>query len=326
MIITHKLEMDLICRTAMPRIDVVQGDSNTRAVELALLSNGEVWEIPAGVQVRMRYCKSDGTKGLYDTLPDGTKAWTAEGNVLTVTLAPQMLTAGGPVLAQAELAKGGCIAATFTFQVNVEPNPAEGVLQSEEYTNMLQWMEGELEKLLIQAKESGEFDGPQGPQGVPGEQGPSVYEFAVAAGYTGTEAEFGQLLISGYLPIGGGTMSGSIAMNGNRITGLAAPTDLTDAVTKNYVDQKRRVFTTTLTVSNWSGTGPFTQKILISGAVASDRPHVGTVYSGDAAADRIMMAEAAKVSYAKMEAGGIVFTCLDEKPAADISIQMEVLR
>lgn len=326
MIITHKLEMDLVSRAAMPRIDVVQGDSNTRRLELALLCGGKVWPVPAGVRVRMRYCKSDGTKGLYDTLPDGTAAWNAEGNVLTVVLAPQMLTAAGPALVQAELTKGDCVAATFAFQVNVEPNPAEGALQSEDYVNMVQWMEGELEKLLIQAKESGEFAGPQGPQGVPGKAGPSAYEFAVSAGYTGTEAEFGKLLITRCLPLAGGSMGGNITMNGNKVTGLAAPASSSDAATKNYVDQRRRVYTATLTAGNWKGTGPYTQTVVISDILSNDRPHIGPVYSGNMSVDLAMKAAAALISYAKAEAGAIVFTCLTGKPTADIAVQMEVLR
>lgn len=326
MIMIHKLETDLVKRGAMPRIDVVQGDANSRLLEMTMLSNGEAWQIPEKVRVRMRYCKSDGTKGLYDTLPDGSAAWTVEGNILSVFLAPQMLTAEGLVLAQAELTEGDCVVATFAFQVNVEPNPAEGALTSEDYVNMVQWMEGELEKLLTQAKESGEFDGEPGPQGVPGEAGPSAYEFAVDAGYTGTEEEFGQMLITRYLPLAGGTMGGSIAMNGNRITGLGAPVSTADAATKNYVDQKRRVYTATLTTANWSGTGPYAQTVVISGILASDRPHIGPVYSGNAAADLNMKAAASLISYAKAEAGAIVFTCLTGKPTVNISVQMEVLR
>ncbi|WP_408098956.1 tail fiber domain-containing protein [Peredibacter sp. HCB2-198] len=40
------------------------------------------------------------------------------------------------------------------------------------------------------------------------------------------------------LPLGGGTMSGAIAMGNNQITGLAAPALGTDAATKDYVDTK----------------------------------------------------------------------------------------
>nr|MBQ8244993.1 BppU family phage baseplate upper protein [Oscillospiraceae bacterium] len=326
MIITHKLEMDLVNRKGMPRIDVVQGDCNARVLELTLLCDGRAWQIPEGTRVRIRYCKGDGTKGLYDTLPEGTAAWSAQGNILTLVLAPQMLTAAGPVLAQAELTKGECIAATFAVQVNVEPDPAQGVLASEDYVSMVQWMEGELEKMLAEAKASGEFNGAPGPQGAPGEAGPSAYDFAVAAGYTGTEEEFGQMLIIQCLPLTGGTMAGSLAMSGNRLTGLPYPYTTTDAVPKNYVDQKRRVYTVTLTPERWDGAGPYTQTVLISGMLASDRPHVGPVYSGDLAADIAMQAEAAKISYAKAESNELIFTCLKEKPEKDVSVQMEVLR
>ena len=43
-------------------------------------------------------------------------------------------------------------------------------------------------------------------------------------------------LINGALPKSGGTMSGNIAMGGNAITGLAAPSSNTDAATKKYAD------------------------------------------------------------------------------------------
>jgi hypothetical protein len=42
--------------------------------------------------------------------------------------------------------------------------------------------------------------------------------------------------IASRLALAGGTMSGAIAMGGNKITGLGAPTTGTDAVTKSYVD------------------------------------------------------------------------------------------
>lgn len=323
MIIEHKLQMDLTCRGMIPKIDAVQGDCNTRTVELALQSSGMDWEIPEGTRVRLRYCKNDGTKGLYDTLPDGTAAWKTEGNRLTVTLAPQMLTAAGPVLAQAELTNGSAVAATFAFQVNVEPDPSDGALCSEDYVSMVRWMEGQMDKLLEKASESGYFTGEQGPRGEPG---PSVYDFALNAGFEGTEDEFGQMLIVKGLPQAGGTMGGNIAMEGNRITDLATPVSGADAATKNYVDKKRSVYTGVLTAAKWSGTGPFTQLLTISGIQDGDRPHIGLVFSGEIGADLAMQKEAGKITYAKAQTDGILFTCLKQKPQSNISVQMEVLR
>lgn len=50
-----------------------------------------------------------------------------------------------------------------------------------------------IDTALAQAKESGAFDGPQGE---PGTDGKSAYEYAVDGGYTGTEEEFAEKLAS----------------------------------------------------------------------------------------------------------------------------------
>ena len=94
MVITHKMTIDLARQERHAPIDTVQDDCG-RALALKLYANGIPWKIPAGVCALVRYRKPDGTKGEYDTLPDGSCAWSAEENLLTVALAPQVLSAVG---------------------------------------------------------------------------------------------------------------------------------------------------------------------------------------------------------------------------------------
>ena len=159
MIITHKVKMDLMQREVTPRVDVVQGDVCTRVLELALFSGGKEWVVPEGVSIAVRYGKPDKTKGYYDTMPDGTSAWSAWDNHIAVMLAPQMLTVDGAVMAQVEMILDSKLLASFTIQVYVNANPAIGVIKSTNYVNWLQWMKEELDthlKALTDAFEKSE--------------------------------------------------------------------------------------------------------------------------------------------------------------------------
>lgn len=320
MIITHKLEMDLLNREPLQQICAVQGDSNTRVLELSLLSGGAAWTVPEDAAVWMRYCKSDGTKGIYDTLPDGSTAWSIEANKITVTLAPQMLTVPGLVQAQAELVRGISTLATFTIPICVERNPAAGVLKSEEYINMLQWMESELDRLLLQAKESGEFTGPSG------EDGAGVFEYAQEAGFVGTEDEFAEMLITPCLPLAGGTMAGAVNMGGQALSGLITPTADKDAATKAYVDQKRYTTTVVLQASAWTEEAPYTQTAMLGVLRYSDWPRVEPVYTGVFATDMQIRAAYNAVSYTIATDKGLYAVCLDSKPETDLTLFVEILR
>lgn len=145
----------------------------------------------------------------------------------------------------------------------------------------------------------------------------------------------------GLLDRSGGTMSGNIAMGGNRVTGLGTPTDDGDAAPKSYVDAAKtdavaaaktytdgRRFTATATLSTtWSGSAaPYTQTVTVSGILASDTPHVAPVYSATLATALAQKEAWAKVSNAESAAGGIKFTCFEEKPTTAIPIQIEVMR
>lgn len=139
MIITHKLTLDLGHCAAAPRIDAVQDDRYTRNVELTLLNEGSPWTIPTDAGVSIAYRKADNTGGQYDTLPDGAAAWSAAGNVLTLALAPQVLTAAGMVTVAVRVALGDQEISTHRFLIHVHPNVAAGLFQSEDYVNLQQW-------------------------------------------------------------------------------------------------------------------------------------------------------------------------------------------
>ena len=87
----------------------------------------------------------------------------------------------------------------------------------------------------------------------------------------------------------------------------------------------RQTYTATLG-TGWTGSGPYTQAVAVSGILASDMPHITPVYSTDNA-----MAIAQKeawncVSKGEATANAVVFTCFEERPQAEIPIQIEVIR
>lgn len=129
------------------------------------------------------------------------------------------------------------------------------------------------------------------------------------------------------LPRAGGTMTGNIDLGGNALTNVKAPAAATDAATKGYVDGKRHTFTATLGTA-WTGSGPYTQTVAVSGILASDTPHVTQYYLGSqSVADVIAQDESwAAVSTAYAVDGGICFGCWEDKPTVDIYIQIEVIR
>lgn len=170
--VTTKITVDLTRPNMGQRVNAVQGDGNTRSVEITLLSGGVAWTPPDGVEAAVAYYQISGMKGLYNKLADGTAAISIIGNVATVILAPQMLTASGTVRASlvfndAQLNQ----LTTFPFTVSVASSPAAGAQKTEDYIR-LQWLEDKLDEYLRKVADSGAFDGAPGPQGETGPQGP----------------------------------------------------------------------------------------------------------------------------------------------------------
>ena len=126
MIITHKIKADLIAPGPKAVINAVQTDTYCRKIEITVTAGGQTVEFPEGVSVRGSYRKADGTRGIYDTMPDGTAAGSGAGNVVTLSLAPQVLTAAGVAELAVQFISGETLLNVFPVQVNVAPLPGFG--------------------------------------------------------------------------------------------------------------------------------------------------------------------------------------------------------
>lgn len=144
MIITHRLKMNLGEGEILQRLELPMGDTNSRKIELYLYANQALWIVPTDATVVIRYKKPDGTVGEYDTLPDGTAAWSASSNLLTLALAPQVLTTAGTVILYASLYQEEAMLQTFAIEILVKAPFENGrisrAVASEDYfrvTNVL---------------------------------------------------------------------------------------------------------------------------------------------------------------------------------------------
>ena len=137
-------------------------------------------------------------------------------------------------------------------------------------------------------------------------------------------------VLKSYLQKSGEAMTGSIDMGGNSIGNLGTPENDSDAATKAYVDGRHKTFTATLS-KQWTGSGPYTQSVSISGILASDMPHITPNYrSASSDTDEIVRTRIdqwASISYAESFDGGIKFVCMDD-PSFDynLEIKIEVIR
>ena len=134
----------------------------------------------------------------------------------------------------------------------------------------------------------------------------------------------------GLLDRTGGTMTGDIAMSGNKVTGLGAPSDNADAANKSYVDTalnnaKTVAKTATLTVAGWSGNAaPYTQSVTISDLTDTKRAMAYPVYGSNTDANIALKEACGMVSFASRSGNKMTFTCLEDKPTVNIPITVEV--
>lgn len=126
------------------------------------------------------------------------------------------------------------------------------------------------------------------------------------------------------------TAEAALARSGGDMTGpmtVLAPVTDTNPATKKYVDaviaDSHMSAKITLPASGWSSEAPYTQTVAVEGILATDQPHYGVVYSANWEAEKEAFALVDELDTAD---GSVTFTCFEEKPEADLTIQMEVNR
>lgn len=134
MIVTHTIKSDLITPDSRPqKLDMMQHDSGSRAVAVALTAGGEAFVPPVGTAAVVRFCRPDGTGGVYSTLPNGSDACAINGSTVTAVMAPQVLSSPGAVAVSICLTCGEAVLGSFAFTLCVHPNPAADAGNAESY-------------------------------------------------------------------------------------------------------------------------------------------------------------------------------------------------
>ena len=126
MYINHKIHMNLLESETIPTLEMVQYDQLSRKVELALYCGEEPFLIPGDCGVMIHYLRGDGTSGAYDAMPDGTSAWQIKENLLTLNIAPELLSAEGNAAISARLIQGIRTLNTFAFLIQVHKGMPAG--------------------------------------------------------------------------------------------------------------------------------------------------------------------------------------------------------
>ena len=151
-----------------------------------------------------------------------------------------------------------------------------------------------------------------------------------AQAYANTAQETADAKMS---PDGSVPMTGNLDMSNNKIVNVSDPENEKDAVNKKYADEnfggKTLSFKVNLRNNMWASTtgdAPYFQEVAVDGVLATDRPHWGIVYSDGQEARQAEKEAYALVDDLDTEDNKIIFTCFEERPETDLTIQMEVNR
>ena len=93
------IQIDLAARGESKTIGeaMVSGDSGYRALVFELMEDGKPWMVPEGTRAALAFSTEHGSRGEYDTMPDGLDAAVIDGNLVTMRLHDAVLERSGSV-------------------------------------------------------------------------------------------------------------------------------------------------------------------------------------------------------------------------------------
>lgn len=140
--VKQAVQLSMTLNGVPPTLHMVQGDANSRTIVATLWDGTQLYSIPAGAAIMVRFRKPDGTGGLYDATESGNKVSYA-GSIVTAPVATQMLAVAGDVFAEIDIFGSSSGAATerlATFRFIVEVAPCvlpDAQIISSDYYNIL---------------------------------------------------------------------------------------------------------------------------------------------------------------------------------------------
>lgn len=121
---------------------------------------------------------------------------------------------------------------------------------------------------------------------------------------------------------GSGTVNSVCGVSPDENGNVPLTAEAVGAVNKEYVDTTEAA--ATLPAAGWVGSGPYTQTVTVAALTDGRRCMVYPAYGDDDDANLPMKEACGCVSYSKREGQNITFTCLEDKPAVDIAVVVEV--
>ena len=140
--VKQAVQLSMTLNGVPPTLHMVQGDANSRTIVATLWDGTQLYSIPAGAAIMVRFRKPDGTGGLYDATESGNKVSYA-GSIVTAPVATQMLAVAGGGFAEIDIFGSSSGAATerlATFRFIVEVAPCvlpDAQIISSDYYNIL---------------------------------------------------------------------------------------------------------------------------------------------------------------------------------------------